>query len=34
VGRQKYHVLEIGGDKYSLWDTKLMEGLSEGSRVD
>ena len=32
--KKTYHVLEIGGEKYSVWDSKLMEGLSEGSRVD
>lgn len=31
---KKYHVLEIGGEKYSVWDQKLLEGLAEGSRVD
>jgi hypothetical protein len=32
-GKKQYHVLEIGGEKYSVWDSKMMEGLGEGSRV-
>jgi hypothetical protein len=32
--KKPYHVLEIGGEKYSVWDAKLMEGLSEGARVE
>jgi len=33
-GNKTYHVLEIGGEKYSVWDTKLIEGLGEGSVVE
>ena len=29
-----YFVLRIGGDKYSVWDKKYMEGLEEGSTVE
>ena len=32
--KKKYHVLEIGHEKYSVWDEKLMEGLNEGCSVD
>ena len=32
--KKKYHVLEIGGEKYSVWDNKLIEGLGEGSRIE
>ena len=31
---KRYWVLEIGGEKYSVWDEKYVEGLSEGSVVD
>ncbi|MBW1731416.1 MAG: hypothetical protein JRJ75_11080 [Deltaproteobacteria bacterium] len=31
---KKYHVLEIGGEKYSVWDQRLLEGLGEGSLVE
>ena len=31
---RKYHVLEVGGEKYSVWDSKLMEGLEEGSIIE
>lgn len=31
---KKYHVLEIGGEKYSVWEPTLLEGLSEGCTVD
>lgn len=29
-----FYVLEIGGDKYSVWDPKLVEGLDEGNTID
>jgi hypothetical protein len=29
-----YFVLKIGGEKYSVWDRKYMEGLEEGSAVE
>ena len=29
-----YLVLRIGGEKYSVWDKKYMEGLVEGSAVE
>jgi hypothetical protein len=29
-----YFVLKIGGEKYSLWDNKYMEGLEEGAAVE
>lgn len=29
-----YHVLDIAGDRYSVWDPKLVEGLAEGSYVE
>ena len=29
-----YFVLKIGGEKYSVWDKKYMEGLEEGSAVE
>jgi len=32
--KKKYHVLEIGREKYSVWDNKLIEGLGEGSRIE
>lgn len=32
--KKTYYVLDIGGERYSLWDTKLLEGISEGSRVE
>jgi hypothetical protein len=32
--KKPYHVLEIGGEKYSLWDLKLLEGLSEGVTIE
>ncbi|MEW6664135.1 MAG: hypothetical protein AB1512_02795 [Thermodesulfobacteriota bacterium] len=32
--KKPYSVVEIGGEKYSVWDPKLMEGLAEGSRID
>jgi hypothetical protein len=31
---KKYHVLEIGGEKYSVWDSKLLDGIEEGATVD
>jgi len=31
---KRYWVLEIGGEKYSVWDEKYVDGLSEGSVVD
>ena len=31
---KQYHVLEIGGEKYSVWDPKLVEGLEEGSEIE
>lgn len=33
-GKKMYHVLEIGGEKYSVWEEKLMEGLGEGNEVE
>jgi hypothetical protein len=29
-----YFVLKIGGEKYSVWDNKYMEGLEEGAAVE
>ena len=29
-----YFVLKIGGEKYSVWDKKYMEGLEEGAAVE
>ena len=29
-----YLVLRIGGEKYSVWDQKYMEGIEEGSTVE
>ena len=29
-----YFVLKIGGEKYSLWDKKYMEGFEEGTTVE
>ena len=29
-----YHVLDIGGDRYSVWDPNLIEGLNEGSYIE
>ena len=31
---KRYHVVEIGGEKYSVWDSALMEGITEGARVE
>ena len=31
---KKYHVLSIGGENYSVWDKRHMEGLQEGAVVD
>ena len=31
---KRYWVLSINGEKYSVWDEKYMNGLSEGSSVD
>ena len=31
---KKYHVLEIGGEKYSVWNGKMLEGIGEGSVVE
>lgn len=33
-GKKKYHVVDIGGERYSVWDHKLIEGLTEGSTVE
>ena len=32
--KKTYHVLDIGGERYSVWDSKLLEGLEEGSEVE
>lgn len=32
--KKRYHVLEIGGEKYSVWDPNLLEGLGEGNQVE
>jgi hypothetical protein len=29
-----YFVLRIGGDKYSVWDKKYVDGIEEGSMVE
>ncbi len=29
-----YFVLKIGGEKYSVWDKKYMDGIEEGSMVE
>ena len=29
-----YFVLKIGGEKYSIWDKKYMDGIEEGSMVE
>ena len=29
-----YFVLKIGGEKYSVWDKKYMDGIEEGSKVE
>jgi hypothetical protein len=31
---RRYLLLEIGGQRYSLWDEDLMDGLGEGVPVD
>lgn len=31
---KKYWVLNIDGEKYSVWDKKYMEGIQEGSAVE
>ena len=31
---KRYHVVEIGGEKYSVWDSALMDGITEGSQVE
>lgn len=30
----KYWVLEIGGQRYSVWDSKYVDGLTEGATVE
>ena len=32
--KKTYHVVDIGGERYSVWDPKLLEGVSEGSAVE
>jgi len=29
-----YHVVDINGDRYSVWDKKILEGISEGDYID
>ena len=29
-----YHVVNIGGENYSVWDSKLLDDLTEGSSVE
>lgn len=31
---KKYWVLSIGGENYSVWDKKIVEGLQEGDAVE
>lgn len=31
---KKYWVLSIGGENYSVWDKKYMQGIQEGSEVE
>ena len=31
--KKTYHVVDIGGERYSVWDSKLLEGIDEGSYV-
>lgn len=32
--KKKYHVLEIGEDRYSVWHTKLLNGIQEGDSIN
>jgi hypothetical protein len=32
--KKRYTVLEIGGEKYSVWEAALVEGLAEGDSVE
>ena len=29
-----FHVVEIAGERYSVWEPSLLEGVEEGSRVE
>lgn len=31
---KKYWVLQIGDERYSVWDSELVEGLNEGDRIE
>ena len=31
---RRYLVLEIGGERYSLWDEDMMDGLGEGRMIE
>jgi hypothetical protein len=32
--KKTYHVLDVNGERYSVWDPKLIEGIKEGDHVE